>query len=268
MSTASEPSPDVSGFDVGTAHAARVYDCLLDGKDNFAPDREVAGKTVAAFPEAKRLAQQQRDFLRRITAHAAEHGIGQFLELGSGLPTVKNVHEVAQSIASNARIVYIDHDPLVRSHGEALLATNDLTRVVIADLRQPDAVLGDPRVTALLDVDQPIAVSLVGVTHFLRGTRGPHEIVAAYRDRLAPGSSIGISAATSTESDPEMVAGIRAAYENSSSPIVFRSAEEITRFFDGLTIIDPGIVDVCTWRDSGSVPPDGVRVIGAVGLIT
>lgn len=261
-----EPSPYLTGFDVTTAHAARVYDYLLGGKDNFKADREVAHKTVAAFPQAAELAGQQREFLRRITAHAvAKHGIRQFLELGSGLPTVENVHEIAQRDDSGARVVYVDHDPIVKTHGAALLVTNDLTRLVIADLRLAGDVLDEA--SQHLDLDQPIAISLVGVTHFLSEADDPCAIIAAYRERLVPGSSIGISAATSTGSDPEMLDGVRAAYAKSSSPVVFREEEEIVRFFDGLTVVEPGIVDVGTWSGAGFRAPSGVRVLGAVGLV-
>jgi hypothetical protein len=256
-------------FNSEIADIARVYDAMLGGKNNFEADRATYRQIVEAFPQTEILARQQRDFLLRLTDYSATVlKIRQFLELGSGLPRAKNVHDVAQRVDPTARVVYVDHDPVSGNHGRAILE-GPRTRMASTDLRNPRKVLTHPRVAGFLDFNQPTAVTMVGVTHFLSEEDDPHRLIAEYRDILAAGSTIGLSAATSTGTHDAAMAKISAAYDKSSSPLNWRDEKSINLFFDGMTVVDPGVVDVSLWRPQKSkeAPPDGVRILGGLGVV-
>ncbi|GGK62909.1 hypothetical protein Sme01_04990 [Sphaerisporangium melleum] len=228
-----------------------MYDYFLGGKDNYASDREAAEKIIAIFPRTRELALANRRFLRRAVAYAAEvAGIDQFLDIGSGLPTQENVHEVAQRVAPRARVAYVDQEPIVLSHGQALLATDEQTIMVAGDLRDPGAILAGEEVRGHLDFDRPIAVLLVFVLHFLRDEEDPRGVVRTLMDSMAPGSCLVLSHA---ESDRRLLPGT-SVYDRASSPAVLRSEEEITAFFDGLDLVAPGVSRLGRWR-----PQDGLH---------
>jgi hypothetical protein len=253
---------------------ARIYDYLLGGKDNYPADREVADQVVAIAPVARDVVQDNRAFLRRAVRFLTrEAGIRQFIDLGSGLPTQGNVHEIAQAIAPEARVVYVDNDAMVVTHSRALLA-GDNTLAVQADLREPGATLGHPEVRELIDFDQPIALLLVAILHFLPDDQDPLGIVARFREALPAGSYLAISHGTrdvparpdmSAEAMSEMGARVERLYQQTTASIVTRSRAQVERFFDGFELVDPGLVEIQRWRpdDERSLLPGGFY--GGVG---
>src|SRR5215472_17326208 len=190
------------GIDTSTPNIARIYDYLLGGKDNFAADRGAAERLIGAIPDVAAIARDNRSFVARVVRYlATEAGIRQFLDLGSGLPTQANVHELAQAVAPDARVVYVDNDPVVAVHGQALLASGGQAGMVLGDLRDPAAVLQHPAVAGRLDLTRPVAVLCTSTLHFIAGQARPHQIIAGYRDRMAPGSYLAITHGT-REGDP------------------------------------------------------------------
>lgn len=256
MKPMTEQAPD--GMDTATPNVARIYDFLLGGKDNFAADRAAAKQLVAAVPDIAAIAQDQRAFIARAVRYlAAEEGIRQFLDLGSGLPTRSNVHQVAQAITPDAHVVYVDYDPVVALHGQALLASGDRVAMVHADLTRPDVVLSQPDVLRVLDLSQPLAVISTGTLYFISDEQDPHAIIAEYRDHMAPGSFLAISHAPSNDpgEDSEAWDNATDVYRQASSQIHFRSLAEIQRFFDGFELVDPGVVWMAGWRPDPDTKP-------------
>jgi hypothetical protein len=258
--------PDV--VDSTMPNVARIYDYLLGGKDNFAADREAAGQLVAAIPDVAAIARDNRSFLGRAVRYlAAEAGLRQFLDLGSGLPTQANVHQLAQGVAPDSRVVYVDSDPMVASHGRALLARGDEVAMVLGDLRDPAGILGHPEVAGLLDLTRPVAVLCTSTLHFIPDYEDPHRIIAGYRDNLAPGSHLVITHGT-IEEDPEGEADKAAGvYRQASSQLHVRPLAEVRRFFEGFELVDPELVWITEWRPEPGTEPTGRRqsLRGAVG---
>jgi hypothetical protein len=252
-------------MDISTAHPARMYDYWIGGKQNFAADRDVAAKMAEAMPGIPLLAQANRAFLGRAVRYVAEQGVRQFLDLGAGLPATGNTHEVAQSVHADAAVVYVDNDPLVTVHGQALLADQTRTRVFEGDLRDPKSVLTHPDVTALIDFDQPVGLLMVAVLHFVTDDADPAGIVAAFTEALAPGSHLVISHAGS-DLVPVKTDQLRPIYRSSSTGAL-RDRGQITAFFDGFALIEPGLVQLPRWRPEVE-PPDDLSqywVYGGVG---
>jgi len=237
------------GLDVTVPNVARIYDHLLGGKDNFAADREAARRLLAAVPDAGRAAQANRVFLARAVRFlAAEAGIRQFLDVGTGLPTQGNVHEIAQATDPRTRVVYCDNDPMVVVHANALLADNLTVVASQADLRDPDYLFTLPVTRTLIDISQPLGVLLVAVLHFLPDGDDPWALIDRIKHRLAPGSYIVISHVTGDGISAEAVRAAAEVYQGASAPGVARSHEEIARFFTGLEMAEPGLVEVSAWR--------------------
>jgi hypothetical protein len=256
-----------AGIDTSTPNPARIYDALLGGKDNFPADHRAAEQVLAAVPSAPAMARANRAFLQRAVHYlAGEAGIRQFLDIGTGLPTQGNVHQVAQAVAADARVVYVDHDPVVHAHANALLADNTTTIALLADLREPEAIIGHPEVRRLLDLAQPVAVLLVAILHFLKDAEDPAGIIARLRDRLADGSYLVISHATG-DFDQQAAAAAARAYDRAAAPMVLRSHAEVERLFDGFELVDPGLVQVSRWRpdDRRAATKREVWAYGAVG---
>jgi S-adenosyl methyltransferase len=239
-------STDPHGIDTSVAHPARRYNYWLGGKDNFAADRASGDAVAAAFPNIRLAAVENRGFLRRaVTFLASEAGIRQFLDIGTGLPSADNTHEVAQRLAPDARVVYVDNDPLVMVHARALLTSaseSGVTDYIEADLREPDKILKEARRT--LDFTQPVALMLVAVLHFISEDEDPYGLVARLVANLTPGSYVVISHATGDYLDPGTLAGFR----SSPAAISFRTREQFGRFFEGLEPLPPGIVSAAEWR--------------------
>ena len=249
------------GVDTSTPNVARIYDFLLGGKDNFAADRAAAQQLIAATPDMAGIVRDNRAFIGRVVRHLVnEAGIRQFLDLGAGLPTRLNVHEMAQRLAPDARVVYVDNDPVVWMHGQALLARGAGVAMVRADLRTPADILEHPEVMRLLDLTQPVAMVCASVLHFVPDQDEPYRIIAEYRDHLAPGSYLAISHGTTAtaEEDPAGVVGsVTSVYRQASAQLHVRSLPEIRRFFDGFDLLDPGVVWMTEWRPDPGVPPTG-----------
>jgi hypothetical protein len=237
------------GFDTDVPNVARIYDALLGGKDNYAADREAAEELLKAVPGAMAAARENRAFLgRAVRFLAGEAGIRQFLDIGTGLPTLGNVHEIAQAANPAARVVYADYDPVVLLHANVLLAKAVTVAAVNADLRYPRDLLTSPAVRALIDFDEPVAVLLVAVLHFLEDSDNPWKIVDCIKDHMAPGSYLVVSHVTGDDLPPDARQHAREVYENASAPGVTRAYDDIARFFDGLVMLAPGLVNVPAWR--------------------
>jgi hypothetical protein len=221
---------------------------MLFGKDNFAADREAAEKLMQSKMKPRRHALAQRAFLVRAVRFLAERGISQYIDLGSGLPTTPNVHEVAREVIPGARVVYVDHDPIVVAHNDALLATNDGVVTVRGDLREPKEILSHPRLWKTIDFDEPFAVLLLSVLHFISDDEDPAGIIAQFRDRMPPGSYLAILAGTSDGADPEMITSVTNAYEGTRMPFTLRSRVGICALFDGFELVEPGLVHTPEWR--------------------
>ena len=251
-----------AGIDTSVPNVARIYDYILGGKDNFAADRQAAQQLLATIPDIAGVVRDNRSFIGRVVRFlAGEAGIRQFLDLGAGLPTQDCVHEMAQAIAPDARVVYVDNDPVVCSHGQALLAPRDKVSFVLGDLRRPAGILRHPEVLARLDFSRPVGVLCACALHFVPDEEEPHQIIAEYRDHLAPGSYLaithGITAAT-PEDDPDgIVQSVTNIYQNASAQMHVRPVKEIERFFDGLEIIEPGVVWMADWRPDRGTRPAG-----------
>ena len=242
-----------AGLDATRPHVARMYDYYLGGKDNFAVDREAVAAVEAAMPEVRQLALENRAFLRRAVTFMTASGIRQFIDIGAGLPTAGNTHEVAQSTAPGTRVVYVDNDPIVLSHGRALLATNADTTVVTADLRDPREVIDHEGVRQLIDFTQPVGVLLIAMTHFLRDEER-EAVMSVLRESLVPGSYLATTHVTVDNHSREAVEGVEAVYRKTPTPIFFRRRDEITRFFDGFHLVAPGLVTVDRWRPNPDDP--------------
>ncbi|MEU6879018.1 SAM-dependent methyltransferase [Streptomyces sp. NPDC046712] len=241
------------GIDISVPSVSRMYDFYLGGSHNFEVDREAARKAMAFMPGLPKIMQANRAFMRRAVRYAVDHGITQFLDIGSGIPTFGNVHEVAQAAAPGARVVYVDHDPVAVAHSRAVLEGNDDTAVLSADLRKPQEILHSPEVGQLLDLERPVALLLVAVLHFLEDEDEPERAVAELVDALAPGSLVVLTHA-SYEGIPlteEEAGGTVGVYRNIRNPLVMRSHAEISRFFEGVELVDPGLVSMPLWRPDG-----------------
>jgi len=258
-------------IDTSVSHPARRYDYWLGGKDNFAADRAAGDAVAAMFPTVRTAIRENRRFLGRAVRFLAEAGIEQYLDIGTGIPSADNTHEVAQRIAPASRIVYVDNDPIVLAHARALLTSagaEGATAYIHADLRRPAEILAHPTVAETLDLRRPVALVLVAVVHFLTDDDGPHEIVAELLDALPSGSYLALSHATHDHVPPQSLAqarenGIRAA------EVWTRGRDECVRFFDGLDLVPPGVVSTAQWRADGEPFPrpsvEDVATHAAVG---
>ncbi|MFB4268851.1 SAM-dependent methyltransferase [Nonomuraea sp. GTA35] len=253
-------------IDTSKPSIARVYDAFLGGKDNLAVDRAIAIEGMKRFPDGGGGARNNRAMLFRGVKFMTEHGIDQFLDVGSGLPTMDNTHSVAQRINPDARVVYVDNDPIVLAHARALLQTNDNTRVITADMREPDAIFDHPKVRGFLDFSRPIGLLLVAVVHHLGDDEGPAELVDTYKSRLAPGSYLQLTHFCSCAPEVRALEGVLLSMLGTGRA---RDLKEITRFFDGLELVEPGVVHLPEWRPDGPVkqPLDlaGNCIAGGVG---
>lgn len=233
-------------FDLYKPSASRVYDYLLGGSHNFEVDRDVARQVLRLAPEAAQAAAANRHFMARAVRHLIDRGVRQFLDIGSGIPTVGNVHEVAGAMG-DARVAYVDIEPVAVAHSRSILAGNDRTVVVQEDARRPEAIMAHPDIRALLHLDRPVAVLLVAVLHYLVDEDDPHRIVARLRDELVPGSYLVVAHITD-ESRPEHWARLSAMSRQVGTPVTPRSRVQIEQFFDGFKLVDPGVVWGPQWH--------------------
>jgi O-methyltransferase involved in polyketide biosynthesis len=254
-------------IDTTVSHSARIWNYWLGGTDNFAVDREVGAQIRAVLPEIVDCARYDRAYLGRVVRHlTGDVGIRQFLDIGTGLPTADNTHEVAQAVAPETRIVYVDNDPLVLLHARALLTSTPegATDYLDGDVRRPAAIL--ERAAETLDFTEPIALMLLGVMHYLGDDDEAHAIVNQLLDALPAGSHLAMQHPTNTVTGPRMDEAVRRWNEAGGSPIFLRTPEGIARFFDRLELLEPGVVPCSQWRpDDSDALPEAVDVFGAVG---
>lgn len=247
------------GVDITRASAARMYDFYLGGSHNFAVDRDTARAVLAILPEAQTFARNNRAFLRRVVTYGVDHGIRQFLDLGSGLPTVGNVHEVAQQRAADARVVYVDNEPVAVAHSQHILATNPYATCIEADITQPNSVLRHDETRRLLNFSQPIMVLMCAVLHFVPDDRQPARVVQAYARALSTGSGLALTHATASDY-PDRLAEVVEIYRRTQNQAYLRSRAQITAMLSGFEhLVWPGVVYTPEWRpehwaDVGSDP--------------
>jgi S-adenosyl methyltransferase len=259
--------PDLPVLDTTVAHPARVCDFWLGGKDNFAADRKAGEAGITAFPGAVPSARANREFLARTVGYLTERaGVRQFLDIGPGLPSADSTHEIAQAIAPDCRVVYVDNDPVVLLHTQARLtgSASGATGYVDADLRDPEGLLR--AVGALLDLSEPVAVLLFGILHFIADDEGPYLIVDALMDAMPPGSYLAVSHFAKDLYPEQMARFARVLDENLSVGTVLRYRAEVSRFFRRLDLVEPGVVQVPDWHPRSEVEADATAAVwGGVG---
>jgi precorrin-6B methylase 2 len=265
--TRPEPEWIPRGTDQESPNVARVYDAYLGGSHNFAADREMARRAIELWPDLPRIMRANRAFMRRAVQYLAERGIRRFLDIGAGIPTIGAVHEAARRIDPGARVVYVDNDPVAVAHSRRILADDELSEVVEADMRRPAALLAEPAVARLLAPGEPVAVLLVAVLHFVTDAEDPPGIVRALRRALPPGSALVLSHA-SLEGPPDLAGPHQELYERTRTPLTMRSRAAITAMFDGFELVDPGLVFFTEWRPETpeSVGEHPERMTGLVGV--
>jgi SAM-dependent methyltransferase len=257
--TKAEPGHVSQKIDTSTANVARIYDYWLGGKDNFEADRIAAEEVLTQMPGQRRSALENRRFLRRAVGFlAGEAGIDQFLDIGVGLPTQGAVHEVAHEINPRSHVAYVDYDPVVVAHGNALLATPDQSVVVQADIRRPGELLANPVIRGHLDFGRPVAVLLLAIMHFVSDDDDPAAVAASLRAALAPGSYLVLTTiCQELLPDKEAAARAKDVYQKAGQPIQARSAEEIRGFFGDFELVEPGLVPKHAWRpEAGTAVAD------------
>jgi len=237
-------------------HSARIYDYLLGGKDNYQADRDAAAGITVDWPNLAKSMRANRDFMRRAGHYlAAELGFRQFLDIGTGLPTAPNLHEVVQAVAPDARVVYVDNDPIVLTHARALLTSTPQgkTTYLDADLREAAAIIEAPQTRETLDLGKPVALSLIAILQFIVDDKEAHRVIDELMTALPPGSALALSTVTAESAPPEVTAGV-AAYNANGIPARARSKADVAELFRGLELADPGITLVSQWRPDDKTP--------------
>jgi SAM-dependent methyltransferase len=256
-------------IDISVPSVARIYDYYLGGSHNFEVDRQAARKAMEFMPGLPKIMQANRAFMRRAVRFAVEQDITQFLDIGSGIPTFGNVHEVARSARPDARVVYVDHDPVAVAHSQVVLEGEENADVVAADLRKPQDILESPQVRQLIDLKRPVALLLVAILHFVEDADDPYAAVAELCEALAPGSLLVVSHA-SYEGIPlpqERSEGAVDVYRDIRNPLIMRSRDEIARFFEGYDMVEPGLVSPAKWRpDTAPEDEDPYSFSGFAGV--
>ncbi|MEU1419763.1 SAM-dependent methyltransferase [Kitasatospora sp. NPDC005751] len=246
------------GVDTSAPHSARVYDYWLGGKTNFPPDRAMGQAIEQAVPSVKAMAKENRAFQGRAVRYLArEQGIRQFLDLGTGIPTSPNTHEIAEAVSPGTRVVYVDNDPIVLAHARALMVSTPASRTtyIHADLGKPAELLGDPALTSTLDLDRPVGLLMIAVLMLVADEDDPWAKVAALRDALPSGSCLALTHPTQ-DFDPASVAKVAEAARAGGMTLVPRTRDEVAAFFDGWELIEPGVAPVMGWRPDGEPPAD------------
>ncbi|WP_062347050.1 SAM-dependent methyltransferase [Herbidospora yilanensis] len=268
--TSEERAP--AGIDPSVPSVARIYDYWLGGKDNFASDRAAAEKLLEFVPDAREMCRENRAFLTRTVSLLAGEGVDQFVDIGSGLPTQDNTHQVAQRVNPEAKVVYVDNDPIVLVHGRALLEDNPNTRVANGDLRKPEALLADPEVTEFIDFSRPVAVLLLSILHFVHDDDEAMAIMTEIRSKLAPGSYVVLTHAFAGEIGDDKLESVQEIYAKTApGGLTARTRAQIASYFEGMEVVEPGIVPSEAWRPDvpWDVPVDFTKhsVLGVVARV-
>ena len=244
------PAGAPGGVDTSRPHPARVYDYWLNGKTHYVADRLAAERVVDVWPDVVQTARLNRDFMHRATRWLVrEAGVRQFIDVGAGIPTEPNLHQVAQAVAPETRVLYVDHDPVVLQHAKELLngSPEGRTAYLHADFTDPASILTSPQLRATIDLSRPVALSLIALLHFVTDEQGAYEKVRVLMDALPSGSYLVVSHATA-DFDPDLLTRVAEAYESAVAQGQIRSSSEVSRFFEGLVPVDPGIVVAHRWR--------------------
>ncbi|MGW2518535.1 SAM-dependent methyltransferase [Streptomyces sp. NPDC001617] len=258
-------------IDTSVPHSARVYDYILGGKDNYPPDRAAAEQMLSAWPGLQISMRENRTFMQRAARYLAEQGIDQFLDIGTGIPTSPNLHEVAQEVIPSARVVYVDNDPIVLAHAGARLTGTPQGRIAYlhADMHDPDAVFGSAELNDTLDLGRPVGLSIIAVLQFVLDDEKAYDLVRRYLRPLAPGSFLALSTVT-TDSSPKPIGSVVAEYTKRGMPARNRTKDEVQPFFDGLRLVEPGVTLVHQWKPlpgtEGDVKDSDVAMYGGVAL--
>ncbi|MEC4019044.1 SAM-dependent methyltransferase [Streptomyces sp. H27-D2] len=248
-------------IDTSKPHPARMYDYFLGGRDNYEVDRTAAEYVVEAHPEVRPSARANRDFLHRAVRAVVSAGIRQIIDIGTGIPTSPNTHEVAREVAPDVRVAYVDNDPIVATHAGARLTNTANTGFVLADVREPKAILDDPVVRELIDFDQPVGLILGAVLHFIKDEENPAAIVATLAEGLPAGSHLVLTHATGEPHtggvhDRAAQTDVERVYKNATASLSLRSRAEVQPFFAGFELLEPGLLRVPLWRPDGRLPSD------------
>lgn len=253
-----------SGIDTSGPHPARVYDYLLGGHDNYEVDRIQAEGLLVALPRLRDAARENRLFLQRAVRSIVGAGVRQIIDVGTGIPTSPNTHEVAQAVAPRTRVVYVDNEPIVQVHAQAILTKAPNTAFALADLRDPQAILDHPNVRAVIDFDLPVALLLVAVLHFV--SQDPAQYIAVLRDALVAGSYLAITHATADDVRDDVDGAVKT-YREAAVSVNPRDRREVLALFDGFDLVDPGLVTVAEWRPDPGVPkPTRYGIYAGVGV--
>ncbi|MFF5340195.1 SAM-dependent methyltransferase [Streptomyces althioticus] len=256
-------------IDITVPSVSRMYDYYLGGSHNFEVDREAARKAMEFMPGLPKVMQANRAFMRRAVRYAVSEGVTQFLDIGSGIPTFGNVHEVAQAADPEARVMYVDHDPVAVAHSKVVLEGDDRADILAADLRKPQEILGSDEVGRLIDLNRPVALLLVAILHFVEEADDPYRPVAELREALAPGSMLVLTHATyeGIPLPPERAEGAVDVYRDMRNPLIMRTRDEIARFFEGYDMVEPGLVPMPRWRpDTAPEDEDPYAFSGLAGV--
>ncbi|MFB9612617.1 SAM-dependent methyltransferase [Kutzneria kofuensis] len=258
-------------IDLTRPSGARVYDYLLGGGCNTAADRELAKQLLEVMPQVRDTVRLNRNFLRRVVTYLVGQGVTQFLDIGSGIPSVGNVHQLAQGLDPKCRVAYVDNDPIAIAYAEPLLRDNDLATAVLADFRSPEQVLGAPAVRSLIDFDQPVAVLTLLMMHFVPDSADPARLMGRYRDALVSGSYVALSHPSFTGAEGELLADAQAVGEivqNTMEPLHVRTADDLLRIIAGFEPVPPGVVHLPLWRPDSAADvgchPESSLVYGVV----
>jgi O-methyltransferase involved in polyketide biosynthesis len=268
-SAESEAATRVQGFDPAKPNAARIYDYLLGGKHHFAADRHAAEQLMSVLPDAARAARANRAFLAAAVRYVAGQGIGQYVDIGAGLPTSPNVHECVREVIPDARVAYVDNDPVVVSHARALLATDERVTVISADAREYKSILSALELSGIIDLSQPVCVLFVSVLHFLADADAD-ALVAAMRERMAPGSYLVLSAGCLDDGNLSAREGVESAY-GARTVLSGRPPAEIAAYFGDFELVPPGLVPVTEWpvgEPDGAQPREGTQEPSAPSTVT
>lgn len=251
--------------DFSVPSAARMYDYFLGGKDHFEADRKAADQVIAAYPETRTVARANRRFLTRAVWYLAEHGIRQYVDLGSGMPTSPTVHEIARQVRSEARVVYVDNDPVVATHCRSICDGDSGLGFINSDIRAPQGILTELQFSEIIDLSEPVAFLFGAVLHFVPDEDEPKGIVAAFRWRMAPDSYLAISHGVADARSKDVLSEIADVYQGATAPAVPRTAKEIHEFFTGLDLVEPGLADVSRWRSDMKEKATKIRLLAGLG---
>jgi hypothetical protein len=262
-----EWAPD--DVDMDSPSPARVYDALLGGSHNFEVDRRAASNGIAAVPDLPLVAATNRRFLRRTVGHLVDSGVRQFIDVGSGIPTVGNTHEIAQARNPDCRVAYVDIDAIAVAHAQSILTGNDRTIAIRGDLRAPETLLASPELTALIDLDEPVALLLFAVLHLVTDADNPAIAVAILREAMSPGSYLAVSHLTSTHRPTDADRLSSGVAQRDRVSLIFRPRDRIESFFGDFSLLPPGLVQLHEWRPDLTQDAEGLTgsalILGGVG---